>query len=90
MNRRVATKDFSDADMVEVTLSVVFPEPVPVPTKGAMGEGPESTAFDIHLCVYGSGDGYVQNWTHTTLFDTETDSNGYVTKGKFKPTTLTL
>ena len=80
------TKDASDADMVEVTMSVAFPEPVAINTKAPMGEGPTADeAFDIYLCVYGPGDGYVQNWIkplEVTKVDSNTD--GYVDKGTFK------
>lgn len=74
-----------DADMVEVTMSVTFPEPLAVDTKAPMGEGPTADAFDIYLCVYGPGDGYVQNWIkplEVTKVDSNTD--GYVDQGTFK------
>ena len=79
------TKDASDADMVEVTMSVAFPEPLAIDTKAQMSEGPTADAFDIYLCVYGPGEGYVQNWIEP-LEVTKVDSNsdGYVDKGTFK------
>ena len=77
-----------EEESVAVVFSVQFPEPIPVATKGTMGEGPlASEAFDIHLCVYGSGDGYVQNWitaTHLAKTTTTIGENTYITGGKFK------
>ena len=79
------TNDSSDADMVEVTLSVVFLEPLAVPTKAPMGEGPTADAFDIYLCVYGPGDGYVQNWIKPLSVTREdSDHDGFVDKGDIK------
>ena len=81
------THNSADSDQVEVTFSVQFPEPVPVPTKARMGEGPvntEENPFDIHLCVYGPGEGFVQNWITATLVSTSTDAAGFVTGGTFK------
>ena len=81
------THNSADSDQVEVTFSVQFPEPVPVPTKARMGEGPvntEENPFDIHLCVYGPGEGFVQNWITASLVSTTTDAAGYVTQGTFK------
>jgi len=72
-----------DADAVKVTLSVQFPEPVPAPTKAKMGEGPTADAFEIHLCLFGPGDGYVQNWIPTTLATPTVDAQGYITGGNF-------
>lgn len=79
-----------DADSVAVVFNVLFPEPIPVATKGTMGEGPlASEAFDLHLCVYGSGDGYVQNWiTAIPIPNSQTtriiDGEVYITGGQFK------
>ena len=73
-----------EEESVAVVFSVQFPEPIPVATKGTMGEGPlASEAFDIHLCVYGSGQGYVQNWITATHLSTTTQ-DGYITGGTFK------
>lgn len=76
-----------EEESVAVVFSVQFPEPIPVATKGTMSEGPlASEAFDIHLCVYGSG-GYVQNWITATHLDKTTTTigeNTYITGGKFK------
>ena len=77
------TNDSSDAEMVEVTMSVTFPEPLAVSTKAPMGEGPTADAFDIHLCVYGPGDGYVQNWIKP-LSMTKDIVGGFVVGGTFK------
>lgn len=81
--------DSSDAETAELVFSVQFPEPIPVTTKGTMDHGPRAAeAFDIHLCIFGPGDGYVQNWitatkvgepTTTTYNDVE-----YITGGNFK------
>lgn len=81
--------DSSDAETAELVFSVQFPEPIPVTTKGTMDHGPRAAeAFDIHLCIFGPGDGYVQNWitatkvgepTTTTFNDVE-----YITGGNFK------
>ncbi len=74
----------SPADEVEVTFRVQFPEPVRQATRGSMGEGAlASEPFDIYLCLYGSGDGYVQNWIPATNV-TYTTSGGYITGGTFK------
>ena len=74
-----------EADTVEVTISVAFPEPLAVATKAKMGEGPTADAFDIHLCLYGPGDGYVQNWIDATDITYTTDPvTHYVTGGTFK------
>ena len=72
------------ADEVELTFRVQFPEPVRPATRGSMADGAlESEAFEIFLCLYGSGDGYVQNWIPTTNVSYET-SGGYITGGTFK------
>lgn len=74
-----------EADTVEVTISVAFPEPLAVATKAKMGEGPAADAFDIHLCLYGPGEGYVQNWIDATDVTFTTDPvTHYVTGGTFK------
>lgn len=72
----------TDADMVEVTFSVQFPEPIPVATKASMGETPTLTDFQdkIYLCLFGSGDGAFQNWIKAT--DVTLNASG--TKGTFK------
>ena len=69
-------------ESVAVTFTVSLPEPVPMPTKGVMGEGPVASDFKIYLCVFGEGDGYVQNWIPTTLQNT-TSSGNYITGGEF-------
>ncbi len=79
--------DKADSKSVQVTMSVKFPEPIPVATKGTMAEGPlASEAFDIHLCLYGPGDGYVQNWITASKESTTTttiDGVSYITGGTF-------
>ena len=72
-----------DDDAVMVSFKVQFPEPVPVNTKGHMGEGPTlADGFDIWFCVLGPGDGYVQNWIQADLKEPIT-SGGYITGGDF-------
>lgn len=79
------TNGNDDAEMVEVTMSVVFPEPIAIDTKAKMGEGPTSDAFDIYLCIYGPGDGYVQNWIKPLeITKVDSDSDGFVDKGTIK------
>lgn len=71
-------------DKVKVSFNVQFPEPVAVETKAPMGEGPKiADGFDIGFCIYGSGDGFVQNWIPADLDEPITDSNGYIIGGKF-------
>lgn len=73
------------ADTVEVTISVAFPEPIEVATKARMSDGPLADAFDIHLCLFGPGEGYVQNWIDATdITYTEDPVTHYVTGGTFK------
>lgn len=78
----------ADSESVAVVFNVQFPEPIPVSTKGTMGDGPlASEPFEIHLCLYGPGDGYVQNWitaTHLTESTTTIDGHPYITGGTFK------
>lgn len=77
-----------DSESVAVVFNVQLPEPIPVPTKGTMDHGPLSTeAFDLHLCLYGPGDGYVQNWITATHLEKNTTTIGtktYITGGTFK------
>lgn len=77
-------KELLDVDKVEITFSVQFPEPIPVGTKAPMGENPlADEAFDLYLCLYGAGDGYVQNWIPASEL-TKTVVDGYITGGSFK------
>ena len=80
--------EIPDAESVAVVFSVQLPEPIPVSTKGTMGEGPLATeAFDLHLCLYGPGDGYVQNWITASHLEKTTVTVGdktYITGGTFK------
>lgn len=69
-------------DEIAVTLSVSLPEPVPVRTKARMGEGPTADDFTLYLCLFGAGDGYVQNWIPATLMNTVT-ADGFITGGQF-------
>ncbi|MBO4844344.1 MAG: hypothetical protein J5490_07155 [Bacteroidales bacterium] len=72
-----------DDDAVMVSFKVQFPEPVPVNTKGHMGEGPTlADGFDLWFCVLGPGDGFVQNWVQADL-KTPSTTNGYITGGEF-------
>ena len=70
-------------EKVEVTFSVLFPEPIIINTKAesAMGEGP--TSLDLMLCLYGAGDGYVQNWIPAQIVSTTTEG-GFITGGTYK------
>lgn len=71
----------SDENEVEVTFDVFFPELIPLNTKSPMGEGP--TELSLNLCLYGAGDGYVQNWVPTTIISTITEG-GYIKGGTYK------
>ena len=71
----------SDQNEVEVTFAVQFPELIPVDTKSPMGEGP--TDLNLWLCLYGPGDGFVQNWIPAQVVSTTTDG-GYITGGTYK------
>lgn len=74
-----------DADKVEVTFNVQFPEPVPVATKASkMGEGPVVDGFNICFCLYGAGDGYIQNWIPAELSTPSVTTNGFITGGEYK------
>ncbi|MBQ9398095.1 MAG: hypothetical protein IJU08_06325 [Bacteroidales bacterium] len=72
----------ADAENVEVTFSVQFPEPIPVATKAPMGETPTADKFDVYLCLFGSGDGAFQNWIKATDVTLTTTTAG--TTGTFK------
>lgn len=74
-------QNLSDGNEVEVAFDVMFPEPISVETKSPMGEGPEE--LNLVLCLYGAGDGYVQNWIPATLISTITDDNGYITRARY-------
>lgn len=77
-------KGYDDAEMVEVTMSFAFPEPVAISTKAQMSEGPTADEFNIYLCVYGPGEGYVQNWIQPLETTMHSDENGFVDRGTFK------
>lgn len=70
-------------DFVEVTFPVSFASPVLAPTRAPMGEGPTTTDFNLYLCVYGPGDGFVQNWIKAMIVNLETE-NGFVVRGTYK------
>ncbi len=74
----------TDGDKVEVVFQVQLPEPVPVNTRAQMGEGPTEGAFDLYLCLYGAGDGYVQNWIPAHMQSLTKDAAGYITGGVYK------
>ena len=83
-NPGVQTVPETQPEMVKVSFKVNFPEPVAVETKAPMGEGPKvADGFDIAFCLYGSGDGYVQNWIPAELKTPITDANGYIVGGEF-------
>jgi hypothetical protein len=70
---------------VEVTISAGMPEPVAPPTRAKMGEGATPDEFELYLCLYGPGEGFVQNWIPTTPIQVHTDPvTGYVTKVDYK------
>ena len=70
---------------VEVTISAGMPEPVAPSTRAKMGEGASQDEFDLYLCLYGPGEGFVQNWIPTTPVRFYTDPvTGYVTKVDYK------
>ena len=71
-------------DKVEVVFDVQYPEAIPVGTKAVMGENPLGTEdFNLYLCLYGAGDGYVQNWIPASETNT-TVTDGYITGGTYK------
>lgn len=72
-----------ETDAVKISFNVQFPEPIPVNTKGQMAEGPLKTEpFNISLCLYGSGEGYIQHWIPAEM-DTPITSGNYITGGQF-------
>ena len=71
----------SEPDMVEVSFNDQFPELLPVNTKGSMGEYPDADDFNVYLCLYGAGDGYVQNWIPAKTVSITPGTNN--TKGTF-------
>lgn len=72
-------------EFVEVSFNVQFPDPLPINTKSPMGEGPLVDGFSLGFCIYGAGDGFLQNWQKAELESTTT-SGGYITGGSFKVT----
>ena len=69
---------------VEVTISADYPEPVAVPTRAKMGEGATQDEFDLYLCLFGPGEGFVQNWIPATPQTFHTNTDGYITSVDFK------
>ena len=70
---------------VEVTISTGMPEPVAPATRAKMAEGHIPDEFELYLCLYGPGEGFVQNWIPTTPVRFYTDPvTGYVTKVDYK------
>ena len=57
-------------EFVEVSFNVEFPEPLPINTKSPMGEGPLVDGFSLGFCIYGAGDGFLQNWQKADLIET--------------------
>ncbi len=83
-NPGVQTVPETQPETVKVSFKVQFPEPVAVETKAPMGEGPKiADGFEIAFCLYGSGDGFVQNWIPAELKTPITDANGYIVGGEF-------
>ena len=74
-----------EADAVEVTFNVQFPDPILVSTKASkMGEFPTKDGFNLWFCLYGAGDGYVQNWIPAKLEETFPTSGSTITGGTYK------
>lgn len=69
---------------VEVTVSANYPEPVAAPTRAKMGEGATPDEFNMFLCLYGPGEGFVQNWIPASLQEVRTNADGYITGADFK------
>ncbi|MCR5548216.1 MAG: hypothetical protein K6F25_05645 [Bacteroidales bacterium] len=70
---------------VEVTFTADYPEPVAVPTRAKMGEGATPDEFNLYLCLYGPGEGFVQNWIPATrVGDFRTNAGGYITGADYK------
>ena len=82
-NQGMQTLPESEPEMVEVSFSVHFPEPIPVNTKSPMGEGPLVDGFSLGFCLYGAGNGFVQNWQKAELVSTTLDGD-FITGGSFK------
>lgn len=68
---------------VEVTFPVSFASPALAPTRAPMGEGPTTADFNLYLCVYGPGEGFVQNWIKAMIVNLEVQ-NGFVVRGTYK------
>ena len=79
----VQTDSEAHPGMVEVPFTVHFPEPLPLGTKSVMGEGPAETGFSLGFCLYGAGDGFVQNWQTAESVTPTTNSQGLITGGTF-------
>ncbi|MCR5714182.1 MAG: hypothetical protein K6F98_04555 [Bacteroidales bacterium] len=79
----VQTAPEAHPGMIEVPFTVHFPEPLPVSTKSVMGEGPAVTGFSLGFCLFGAGDGFVQNWQTAELVTPITDAQGHITGGSF-------
>ena len=69
---------------VEVTFTADYPEPVAVPTRAKMGEGATPNEFNLYLCLYGPGEGFVQNWISATPQNFLTNTAGYITSVDYK------
>ena len=81
MNQTLQTVTPEDG-VVKVSVSVQFPEPILVGTKGKMGEGPLQAGFNLNFLIYGPGDGFVQNWIPAELSNPNV-VNGYLTGGDY-------
>ena len=69
---------------VEVTFTADYPEPVAVPTRAKMGEGATEDEFNLYLCLYGPGEGFVQNWIPATPQTFNKNTDGYITSVDYK------
>ena len=79
----VQTAPEAQPGMVEVSFNVLFPEPLQAGTKSVMGERPLADGFNLGFCIYGAGDGFVQNWQKAETVTLTTNSQG-ITEGIFK------
>ena len=74
---------YPEGAVAEATFTVPFPADFRPATRAQMGEGPTVDAFQLFLCLYGPGEGYVQHWIPTELLDYSCDENGYIKSGTY-------
>ena len=74
----------SEDGFLEVTFPVSFASPSLAPsTRAKMGEGPTTADFNLYVCVYGPGDGFVQNWIKAKILNL-VEENGFIVRGTYK------